>query len=148
MNRKDLMHVLNLKQFKNTISKEMIIIARERRKHHAEAIEELILQNKHIKKRLERQNKISEDSSKQKNILKSRNRVSNVELYDSGSSTSTNNNDQSLDFSEIQREIDNSVSVESTHNSSESKTPIKRQKTKEFDSFRKSVCELSNRTTQ
>ena len=41
--RKELMEVLNLKQFKKTISKEMMTIARERRIHHKNAIEELKL---------------------------------------------------------------------------------------------------------
>ena len=41
--RKDLMAVLNMKQFKKTIAKEMMTIARERRIHHKNAIEELKL---------------------------------------------------------------------------------------------------------
>lgn len=43
--RKELMEVLNMKQFKKTIASEMMTIARERRIHHKNAIEELKLQN-------------------------------------------------------------------------------------------------------
>ena len=50
--RKDLMEVLSMKQFKKTIAKEMMTIARERRIHHKNAIEELKLQNQHVSKRL------------------------------------------------------------------------------------------------
>jgi hypothetical protein len=48
--RRDLLHVL--KQFKNSFYKEMDFIASERFLHHRAAIEELKLQNSHIKKRL------------------------------------------------------------------------------------------------
>lgn len=48
--RRDLLSVM--KHFKNTYSKEMNFIAKERRQHHKEAIEELKLQNQHIKNKL------------------------------------------------------------------------------------------------
>ena len=41
--RKELMEVLNMQQFKKTIAKEMMTIARERRIHHKNSIEELKL---------------------------------------------------------------------------------------------------------
>ena len=50
--RKELSQVLNMKQFKKSIAKEMRTIARERRIHHKNAIEELKLQNQHVSKRL------------------------------------------------------------------------------------------------
>ena len=43
--RQDLMSILNKKAFKEKVAKEMMTIARERRLHHKEAIEELKLQN-------------------------------------------------------------------------------------------------------
>lgn len=43
--RKSLLEVLNKKQFKHTIAKEMKQIARERRIHHKNSIEELKLSN-------------------------------------------------------------------------------------------------------
>lgn len=48
--RKDLTTVLN--NFKNTYMKDMRKIAKERFKYHRAAIEELKLQNQHIKKKL------------------------------------------------------------------------------------------------
>lgn len=43
--RKGLLEVLNKKQFKHSIAREMMTIARERRIHHKNAIEELKLSN-------------------------------------------------------------------------------------------------------
>jgi len=48
--RKDLLSVL--KHFKDDYAKEMNFIAKERRLHHKSAIDELKLQNMHIKKKL------------------------------------------------------------------------------------------------
>ena len=50
ISRKDLLSVL--KHFKNSYSKEMHFIAKERRLHHKAAIDELKLQNMHIKKKI------------------------------------------------------------------------------------------------
>lgn len=46
------MSVLNKKAFKEKVAKEMMTIARERRLHHKEAIEELKLQNQHVQKKI------------------------------------------------------------------------------------------------
>jgi hypothetical protein len=48
--RKELLSVLRM--FKDSYSKEMHFIAKERRLHHKAAIDELKLQNMHIKKKL------------------------------------------------------------------------------------------------
>jgi hypothetical protein len=50
ISRKDLLSVM--KYFKDTFAKEMNFIAKERRLHHKAAIDELKLQNMHIKKKL------------------------------------------------------------------------------------------------
>ena len=63
MTRKDVLSVI--KRYKNTIGKDMYRIADERRKHHKEAIEELILQNKHIKRKKIKQFKDRIGNSKQ-----------------------------------------------------------------------------------
>jgi hypothetical protein len=65
--RKDLLSVL--KHFKNTYSKEMHFIAKERRLHHKAAIDELKLQNIHIKKKLIKAYKHNITVQAHKNVL-------------------------------------------------------------------------------
>ena len=68
--RKSLIEVLNKKQFKHTIAQEMKQIARERRIHHKNAIEELKLSNQHVSKRLLKKYRQKENQERERQKTK------------------------------------------------------------------------------
>ena len=72
MSRKDLLGVL--KYFKKTEAQEMIKIARERRAHHREAIEELKQENQYLKKKMLKQYKQNLGAGRFQKINKNENK--------------------------------------------------------------------------